>query len=240
MQKITRQTQRVSETKVAAIHAAAAAYGATPAPELADDGDLDPLGLEKAFDKAFAGKPAHPVDDDPCGIDAAFDSAFASCGGGGADRDGSEGGDSASDSVDVVDVSASEGSNTPIHDSDDDITDAEVEGEEADLAVDDFRQSVRKMHESHFFSRVGSRIYYREKLLGTITGFGNSVACHCRLHSGCKAPASTRWGSDAVLEQWLLDGVKPRSGDARIDKAQHQGKIAGIHAKRRLRQGLRR
>ena len=137
MQKITRQTQRVSETKVAAIHAAAAAYGATPAPELADDGDLDLLGLEKAFDKAFAG--------------AAFDSALANCGGGGADRDGSEGGDSASDSVDVVDVSASEGSNIPIHDSDDDITDAEVEGEEADLAVDDFRESVRKMHESRFY-----------------------------------------------------------------------------------------
>ena len=177
------------------------------------------------------------MDDDPWGIDAAFDSVFPSCGGGGADGDGDggEGGDSASDSVDVPDVSASEGSNTPIHDSDDDITDAEVEGEEASLAADDFRESVRKMRESRFFSRVEGRIYYREKLLGTITEFGNSVGCHCRLHSGCRAPASTRWGSDGVLEQWLLDGVKPRSGDARINKAQNQGKISAIHTKRRLR-----
>ena len=137
-------------TEVVAIHGVAAAYGALPppAPIKPDDSTTDPLGLEKAFDNAFAQKPSEPVDDDPLGIDAAFDTAFS--GGGGDDDDGGES-DSAPISSDVADVSVSESGESQIDDSDDEITDAEQEGEEEALAVDDFRISVRQMHDSPFF-----------------------------------------------------------------------------------------
>ena len=230
-------------TKVVAIHAVAAAFSNSAAVVEPQNSD-DPLGLEKAFDKAFAGTRAEPVDDDPfdpLGIDSAFDIKFPTGGGGGGGGgDGGDGGDSdsgASDSAldpsDPPDASESESCDTPIHDREDEITDAEEEGEEA-LAADDFRNSVRQMHESRWFERRGNVCYWRGRGLGRITTWNGNVSCHCKVHTSCRAPASTRWGSDGILEQWLLDAVKPRTGDVRIEKSQHQQKIMGLHQKRRL------
>ena len=90
------------------------------------------------------------------------------------------------------------------------------------------RGLVKRMRRSPLFERDGARILWNGQTIGTISSWGNSVSCRCSMHPSCRSPASTRWGSDATLENWLLEAID-EAGARRIDKAEHQQKMAALH-----------
>ena len=89
--------------------------------------DDDPLGIDALFDAVFGKQPAiSPTDAgdvDPLGIGSAFDFAFSA--GGGDEGGGDEVSESWSEASVAPGLSESEGTDTDIHDSEDDITDTE-------------------------------------------------------------------------------------------------------------------
>ena len=184
--------------------------------------DDDPMGLESAFDQAGPVCQDVPPDDDPLGLDAAFDVAVP-CAAGGAS-------DTLSEDV-PTEVESLEGSQ---EDSDRDLSDPgdgeELgEGDEAGI-----QRIVQRMRRSPNFSRVGKKVMWGTQHLGSITAWGlgprgPSVGCVCRVHAGCRAPASTRWGADMVLEKWLLEAIH-QDGSQKIDRDAHMQTINALHA----------
>ena len=64
-------------------------------------------------------------------------------------------------------------------------------------------------------------VKWNGKPIGNITSWNGNASCVCKMHPGCRSPVSRTWGSDQVLEDWLLLSVKA-SGEVRIDKNVHQ------------------
>jgi hypothetical protein len=197
-----------------------------------DEDDAD--ALEAAFDKSFTAAPAivetAPKADDPLDLDAAFDAAFhcdandpaesseATC----PAESSSEGDDSRGG---VAPSDAGSGNLTDADDDDDD---------DADGDAGRTRRRVAKMRASALFTREGKNVVYGGKILGIITGWNGSVSCACRTHGGkCKSPASKAWGSDEVLESWLLEAVGV-DGVQCMDKDTHIQRVGAIAARIRL------
>ena len=90
-------------------------------------------------------------------------------------------------------------------------------------------RAVLRMRQSDAFKREGNRVYWQNRHIGTISSFGPNVACNCRLHTKCKAPASQRWPSDRLLELWLLDALNESDAEIQKTKEQHQDKIIALH-----------
>ena len=179
--------------------------------------DDDPMGLESAFDQTGPVCPDVPPDDDPLGLDAAFDVAVPCAAGGASDTE----------SEDVpTEVESHEGSQ---EDSDRDLSDP---GDGEELGGGDeagIQRIVQRMRRSPNFSRVGKKVMWATQHLGSITAWGQSVGCVCRVHAGCRAPASTRWGADTVLEKWLLEAIH-QDGSQKIDRGAHMQSINALHA----------
>ena len=202
--------------KVLGAHGLRATYG-NPMPDApgAAAHEDDPLGLDAAFDKAFTPQASAVVDDDPLGLDIAFDNKFV-----GAD-------------------SSTEPSEVPSQVQSDDVG-SDIESEQISdnsdaqgPAMDPTTRLARRMRRSPLFSRDWAKsscsILWNGNVIGKVTAWGKNTSCHCTTHQGCRAPASTKWGSDATLELWLLDAID-ETGAKRMEKAEHQQRIAALHA----------
>ena len=220
----------ISVVKILGVNAFAAAYGSAVATTIeAGIVETDPLGLEAAFDKSFTGpavppRPA-PVNDDPLGIDAAFDQLFPNCGGAASASDGD-----ASSLPSPGEMSESDaGTDGAEEDNESDAIsgDENISLEGVDLGS--WPRAVLRMRQSDAFKREGNRVYWQNRHIGTISSFGPNVACNCRLHTECKAPASQRWPSDRLLELWLLDALNESDAEIQKTKEQHQDKIIALH-----------
>ena len=201
----------------------AAAYG-SPGLEVKDSkaeaAEDDPLGIEAAFDKIDSTHPGVDVDDDPLGLDAAFDVAFPCPAGEGSD---------VQSELSRPPSTESDSSEDPSNKS---MMDCDTDGAEEGSAPSFYRDAVR-MRKQSSFRRDGKGVLWNNKVIGSITSWGNSVSCHCRVHARCRSPASTRWQSDEALEVWLLQAID-RSGEQRMDRAEHQAKIIAMHADLRV------
>ena len=178
--------------------------------------DEDPLGIESAFTKSGPGILDVSTIEDPLGLDAAFDVAFPFPGGDASDTL-SEG------SVAPPDVSDENAS----AESDRDESDSSSNPEDAEPG--NFVSAARRMRRSPSFARVGNRVFWNNVHIGTISAWGRNISCHCRIHARCRAPACTTWGSDQVLELWLLEAIDI-DGVQRVDQATHQTRIAALRA----------
>jgi len=191
--------------------------------------------LEKAVDSTFASAPRQlTAPEDPLGLEAAFDQLFPP------DSDAQGVQESSSDSND-------EGSADPADSSDDEAPASEVDSDDAwgELArhddadmesdVEEDGDGVRKaMRTSQHFRQDGKKIFWRDVQIGALTEWHGSVSCHCRIHSSCKTPASTKYESDVVLIDWLLSGID-HSGTKRMEKGTHIQHAAAVAALARAR-----
>ena len=92
---------------------------------------------------------------------------------------------------------------------------------------------VRRMRQSDSFKRVGENLNFESKLLGTITSWSGNVSSSCHLPTRCLAPASKVWGSDEVLEYWLLRAIA-ETGDVAVGREEHVQRITVAAARARL------
>ena len=86
----------------------------------------------------------------------------------------------------------------PVAHADADQSDVDPDGEDPEIS-----------RESPLFARDGNRILWDGAHIGSITAWGRSISCSCRLpgHRKCRTPASTKFPSDTVLIDWLLLGL---------------------------------
>ena len=224
----------LSVVKMIGVHSFAAAYGFAVATKTeAGIVETDPLGIEAAFDNSFAAPalPQRALNLDPLGLDAAFDVAFPNCGGAASASDGD-----ASSLPTAAELSESDAG---IDDAENDHESDAVSGDEhaaldgVDLGP--WPRAVLRMRQSDAFRRQGNRVLWHGVHIGTISAFGQNVACNCRLHAKCKAPASQRWPSDRILELWLLDAVNESNAEVQKTKEEHMDKIIALH--QQMRQG---
>lgn len=211
-------------------------------PVAADTKTDDPLGLEAAFDKSFstakakASKKVPDVPDDPLDLEGAFDEVtgcFGSLGGGG----------QSSDSSLPAESEQSDVSNDSRHGLAPGDGDSENEAEaDSSLPAGPLdrpdRQHLLRMGQTGGLEREQrsastAAIKWRGKVIGTISSWKGNVSCVCKVHSACRSPASKTWGSDAVLEDWLLLSVD-ESGEKRWEKDRHQQYIIAAAARARL------
>ena len=219
----------LSVIKVLGVHSFAAAYGPAVATTTeAGISETDPLGLEAVFDKSFGATalPKRAPNVDPLGIDSAFDAAFQNCGDAASASDGD-----ISSLPSAPQLSESDPATDVAEDNEsDDISDAEqLDG--ADFGS--WPRAVLRMRQSDAFRRDRTKVFWHNVHIGTISSFGPNVACNCRLHAKCKAPASQRWPSDRILELWLLDAVNESNADVQKTKEEHQDKIIALHQQAR-------
>ena len=209
--------------QVIGVKSVAPAYGDIVPQDVGEkDGvaDEDPLGIESAFTKSGPGILDVSTVEDPLGLDAAFDAAFP-CAGGDASDSLSSGSVA---SPDVSDENASAES---------DRDESDIGSNPEDEEPGNFVSAARRMRRSPSFARVGNRVLWNNVHIGTISAWGKNISCHCRIHAGCRSPASTMWGTDQVLELWLLEAIDS-DGVQRVDQATHQTRVAALRAHARL------
>lgn len=190
--------------------------------EKAIDGD-EADDLEKAIDSMTASGPKPKSsklptqqDGDDDAIDAAFEALFGPTGGA-SDDSGESGSDNGS--VDKSDDSGSEVSDVDSEENwgaraPGDASDFESDVEEAE---DGTRKATRS---SQHYRREGDKIFWRDQHIGAMTAWNVSTGCRCRIHSACRAPASTKWPHDNTLIDWLLSAIN-YNGDKIVEKGQH-------------------
>ena len=159
--------------------------------------------LERAIDSTLPKPQRAPrVPDDPMGLEAAFDLVHGP-------MQPDEPNDAASPSEsECVASSASTSSGSP------------REGGEAltDDGADVGDGGVSQT--SELFERRGNKLFWNQRHVGSLTAWGRSVACSCKVHPGCRTPASTCWGTDAILIDWLLLSIN-MDGSQKITKDAH-------------------
>ena len=213
----------------------ASCYGAAATVQV-EKPEEDPF--EAAFEKCFSAvpekTPANPESHDPLGLDDAFDEAFPTMPA--SDADETSQSDSSAKDVDS-DSDESEESRpglAPSPSGSANISDMESDdAANADGVEKNIRRRVHKMRQNASFKRDGKKVIWGWGLLGNITSWSGNVSCNCRLHSNCRAPASKVWGSDVILENWLLAGIC-ENGDVAVDRELHQRLIAAASARVRL------
>ena len=77
------------------------------------------------------------------------------------------------------------------------------------------------------YERSGNDVYWSGAKIGLITAWNSNISCVCKLHPSCRTPASTRYSSDAVLEEWLLSAMD-RKGKTVLSAARHQELAAAL------------
>ena len=194
--------------------------------------ELDPLGLDAAFEASFSAKRSKPTkapdDLDPLGLDAAFDLI----GGGAADGEGDLSDESLADDLAESDVSDEAQGIAPNASDSDNITDDDAEEDTEAPGADE--RHLRRLRGLDAFERVGKLVKFNGQVLGQITGWNGNVSCVCKFHRACRIPASRNWQSDTALEDWLLAAVAMSGGEPRLDKTAHVQRITAIAARTRL------
>ena len=152
----------------------------TPAKPLKPSGDDDPLGLEDAFDTLF---PPDPVVEAGATDSSSDDDQIE------LSEDGEEPSSSDDEKWGII---VADGASENLFDKDPNESDPEEQ------------HAIRK---SRHYSRDRKKIYWRGVHIASITSWGQSMSCHCRQHSACKTPASTKYSSDTVLIDWALAAV---------------------------------
>ena len=192
--------------------------------------------LERAVDANLSArkpptrKPA-ASEDDPLGIDGAFDSVFGPSDLASDASDADADADSDADADADSDADGDKNSSEPQVDSEDDFGARADPNNSDDASAEDEDVGPAKQTSPHF-RRDGLKIYWMDKHIGSLTQFSSSVSCHCRLHPACKTPASTTWGNDKVLIDWLL-GALDAAGNVAIAKHSHiqQGAALNVRCK---------
>ena len=151
---------------------------------------------------------------------------------GGASGDSGES-DSDDESVDKSDDSDSEASKLDSEEN----RGARAPGDASDFEsdVEEGEDGIRKAtRSSQHYRREGNTICWRDQQIGAMTALNASVGCHCRIHSGCRAPASTKWLNDDTLIDWLLSAIN-YNGEGIVEKGQHLQHAAALKAAAALR-----
>ena len=199
----------------------------------------DPLGLEGALEASFSTmmtatstRDTTPHADDPLGLEAAFDDI--TCGAGAAGDKGESSDSSLPQDSDESDISDDPRPGLAPQPGDSEY-EAEASHDDAPAGhAGDDQRPFQRMRRGSGFQREGQVIKWNGKLLGNITSWGGNISCVCKFHRSCRTPASRTWGTDAVLEDWPLLGVRS-SGEPRVDKAAHQMQCAAMAARARQR-----
>ena len=73
-------------------------------------------------------------------------------------------------------------------------------------------------------------VFWNDKLIGQITARRENLSCVCKIHKKCRTPASTKYETDAVLEEWLLAALR-NNGTERLNVARHQELAGALKAR---------
>ena len=218
---------------VLGIRAMAACYGVAskPADEPKPLEEEDPF--DAAFDKAFSAVPAPtpivPKTDGPLDLEDLFDVAFPSAYASDVDNAGETSESEHHDEPDGDSDASSQGGHRPSPTGSANVSDVDSDWDQ-NVYVS---RHVRKMRARGSVRRDGKLVIFNDRPIGHITSWGGNIACHCRLHARCKSPASKAWGTDAVLENWLLEGVS-EDGSIKVDRDSHLQMISAVAARIRL------
>ena len=120
-------------------------------------------------------------------------------------------------------------SSTSSHDSSAAGSDIEASDDGADVDAPGIGSTLVSQSSEHF-PREGNRLYWRGAHVGTTSAWKSNIPYHCKLHSACKSPASTCWGTDSILVDWILSALD-YEGAVIKTKAEHQQAAIAMKAK---------